>query len=110
MHIVRATNPPSMTVTVDTVVFGNIVLAVPPSHAEFKRIDLVVAVLDPKPVGLFGAKKQLAEVRYVPASMRMADHFIVPTQNGWRVLARIYVHPASTFIQQRNIEEVETYG
>lgn len=109
MHIVRATNPPSMTLTVDTVVFGNIVLAVPPAHAELKRVDLVVAVMEPKPKGIFNTK-QMAEVRYITGAARAGDAIIASTQNGWRVLARVYVHPNATFIHQRNIEEVESYG
>ena len=109
MHIVRATNPPSMTVTIDTVVYGNIVLAVPPAENELRRVDLVVAVMEPKPKGFFNTK-QMAEVRYIKGYMKAVDSVVATPQNGWRVLARVYVHPNVTAIHQRNIEEVESYG
>jgi len=112
VHIVRATNPPSMTVVADTIVLGDIILSVPPAHAEFGRIDLVVVdIVNGKWGSSFdGAAKLRSRVRYVTATHRRDNVFIAPLPSNVRVLARVYVHASAPYIHQRNIEELELHG
>ena len=114
MHVVRATNPPSMTVVLDTILLGDMILAVPQAHAEFHRIDLVVvdALLNEGWKTSFdGINKLRSRVRYVTANVQMGPNgLIAPLPSGVRVLAKVYVHPGAPYILQRNIEEVELHG
>lgn len=114
MHIVRATNPPSMTVVVDTILLGDTILAVPPAHSESNRIDLIVVDVVPQEdwkSAFNGINKMRTRIRYVPATLQMDDGtLITPLPSGVRVLARVYVHKSSSYINQRNIEEVGLHG
>lgn len=112
MHIIRATNPPSMTLVVDSVVMGDIILAVPAAHPEFNRIDLVVVDFNNNEgwkSAFDGINKLRSKVRYVTGTSKRENTYIAPLPSGVRVLARVYVHASAPYIHQRNIEEVELH-
>lgn len=114
MHIVRATTPPSMTIVVDTVLLGDLILSVPQAHPDHDRIDLVVLDLvaqEDWKSGFNWMIKLRSRIRYVVATAQTLPGVLsTPLPSNVRVLGRIYVHKAATFINQRNIEEVELHG
>jgi hypothetical protein len=103
-----------MTLVVDTVLLGDQILSVPQPHPDFDRVDLVVLDLVPQEdwkSGFNWVSKLRGRIRYVVASVQIAPGVLTtPLPSNVRVLSRVYVHKAATFINQRNIEEVELHG
>jgi hypothetical protein len=90
MRIVSETVPPSMGVVVDTIVFGKVELAIQPSHAVKKRIDVVFAK-----GGVVGVMPGTPTASPAPPALA----------TGMRELAKIYVREDAHRIVDNNIEE-----
>lgn len=92
MRLVRAAEPPSMTVIVDTVFMGLQAFAVAPSDLTKDRIDIVFVTNNYMGIR-FGA------TAYAPTPPALRP--------GTRMIATIYVHKCVTNITQANITEIK---
>jgi hypothetical protein len=99
MHIVRPTNPPSMTVLVDTILFGDVEIYLIPADLDLPRIDLIVAY-----PGTSGRLRDgyISAISGTPAKDPLQP--AIPLSG--RILAKIMVNRAQTSIEQLHISEV----
>ena len=94
MRIVMPTEPPSMAVIVDTVVFGEVTLSVHPADLTKSRIDIVFA--KEGTVGILqGASRAPSNGEPAPPARA----------TGMRELARLHIGATQAAVWWRNIEK-----
>lgn len=91
MRIVRPTNPPSMAVIVDTVVYGEVELAVQPSHPTKARIDVVFA--------------KSGTVGVLPGNPSSTEPLQPALATGMRMLARLHIGQYQDAVWEGSIEQ-----
>jgi len=97
MIIVRATQPPSMAVEVNTIVAGIVTLPVTLAHVMGYRSDIVI-VRD----GLVGI--------VIGPESKNADNALIPAPHvGTKSLAVISIRPGQNAIYQHNIKELDIW-